>query len=116
MVAYDESTGTEKKVYKVVEEMPEYPGGTLEFRKFIAKNVKYPKEARKAGVSGKVYVQFIVTKEGNVEDVTVIRGVNKALNEEAVRVVSALPKWKPGLQKGKAVNVQYTIPINFALQ
>jgi TonB family protein len=79
-------------------------------------NVKYPQEARENNVQGKVYVRFIVTKTGDVDSVTVQRGVDPSLDAEAVRVVKALPKWKPGMQRGVPVNVYYTVPINFSLK
>jgi len=104
------------KAFKIVEKMPLYPGGKLELRKFLATNIKYPKVARESGISGKVYVRFIVTKEGNVENVSVIRGVDPILDNEAARVVKLLSDWTPGEQDGKKVNVWYTVPINFSLK
>ncbi len=101
----------------VVEVMPQFPGGDEELRNFIATNVKYPVDAKEQGKSGRVYVQFVVSKTGAVKDVKVVRsGGFESIDEEAVRVVSAMPKWIPGMQRGKKVNVNYTIPINFVLQ
>ncbi len=103
-------------IYAVVEQMPEYPGGQMVLRKYIAENIKYPKEAQKKGIQGKVFVGFVVDKKGNVTDVKIVKGVDEFLDKEAVRVVKAMPKWKPGKEKGKPVNVNYTVPINFALK
>jgi TonB family protein len=103
-------------VYVVVEEMPEFPGGVTALRNFLAQSVKYPAEAVSKGVQGKVYVTFIVDKDGSTKNAKIARGVDPSLDAEALRVVSSLPKWKPGMQKGQAVAVQYTVPINFRLQ
>lgn len=102
-------------VYDKVDEMPIYPGGDEELRMFIAENIKYPEEAKNEGSEGRVFVQFVVDENGDIADVKIKRGVNKYLDEEAIRVVSAQPKWKPGKQDGKAVKVQYTIPIAFKM-
>ncbi len=113
------SSGTtleDEVAYDIVEMMPEFPGGEMELRKFIAMNVKYPVEAQELGVQGKVYVSFIVAKDGTIKDVKVARGVHESIDNEAVRVVSSLPKWEPGMKQGEYVNVNYTIPINFVLQ
>ncbi|MGQ1947768.1 TonB family protein [Geofilum sp. OHC36d9] len=103
-------------VFKIVEEMPEYPGGQEALREFVASNIKYPAEAQKGKIEGKVYVTFIISAKGKVENTEVIRGVHETLDKEALRVVNAMPDWKPGMQRGKPVAVEYTIPINFALQ
>jgi TonB family protein len=105
-----------EEVFFVVEEMPEFPGGDVALRKFIANNVKYPESAQKNGIQGKVYVSFVVGKDGYVKNAKIVRGVDPALDAEALRVVNLQPKWKPGTQRGVAVNIQYTVPINFALQ
>ncbi|MBR77149.1 MAG: energy transducer TonB [Flavobacteriales bacterium] len=101
--------------FMVVENMPEFPGGDLGLMKYIQKNVKYPPIAKEYNITGKVYVQFIVDKSGTVTNVKVVRGVDKNLDAEAVRVVKSLPKYKPGKQRGKPVRVMFTIPINFTL-
>lgn len=101
--------------FMVVENMPEFPGGDLGLMKYIQKNVKYPPIAKEYNITGKVYVQFIVDKSGIVTNVKVVRGVDKNLDAEAVRVVKSLPKYKPGKQRGKPVRVMFTIPINFTL-
>jgi len=103
-------------VYVVVEEMPEYPGGVQALRNFLAQTVKYPEEAATKGIQGKVYVTFVVEKNGSVGAAKIARGVDPSLDAEALRVVKLLSNWKPGKQKGEAVAVQYTVPINFALQ
>ena len=105
-----------EQIFTVVEQMPEFPGGEMALRQYIASTVKYPDAAVKNGTQGKVYVTFVVSKDGNVADSRIARGVDASLDAEALRVVNSLPKWKPGTQRGQAVNVQYTIPINFKLQ
>jgi protein TonB len=101
--------------FMVVENMPEFPGGDLGLMKYIQKNVKYPPIAKEYNITGKVYVSFIVDKSGSVTNVKIVRGVDKNLDAEAMRVVKSLPKYKPGKQRGKAVRVMFTIPINFTL-
>ena len=105
----------DEEFFMVVENMPEFPGGDLGLMKFIQKNVRYPAIAKEYNITGKVYVSFIVDKQGNVTNVKIVRGVDKNLDAEAVRVVSSLPKYKPGKQRGKPVRVMFTIPINFTL-
>jgi TonB family protein len=105
-----------EEVFYIVEEMPEYPGGEIALRQYMATAVKYPDDAVKKGIQGKVYVTFVVSKDGTVADAKIARGVDPSLDTEALRVVNNLPKWKPGKQKGQAVNVSYTVPINFKLQ
>ncbi|MCK9412075.1 MAG: TonB family protein [Prolixibacteraceae bacterium] len=106
----------EKQVFIVVEEMPEFPGGSMALRTFVAKAIKYPAEAQKDKIQGKVFVSFVVSSEGKVEQAKVEKSVNPALDAEAIRVVSSLPDWKPGKQRGTAVSVEYTMPIEFKLQ
>jgi len=101
--------------FYVIEEKPEFPGGEAAMFQWIQKNIKYPQEARENNIQGKVFVQFIIDKEGNVTDVEVVRGVDPLLDKEAVRVVKNMPKWKPGKQRGKPVKVQFLLPINFRL-
>lgn len=103
-------------VFFIVEEMPEFPGGDLALRKFIAQAIKYPVIAQENGIQGKVFVNFVVNQDGSVTGAKVARGVDPALDKEALRVVMSLPKWKPGKQGGKPVRVSYTVPINFVLQ
>lgn len=102
-------------VYFISEEMPEYPGGQDSLRNDIAAAIKYPKEAAKKGIQGKVYVTFVVDEQGNVTDAKIARGVDPLLDRESLRVINELKTWTPGKEKGKAVKVSYTIPILFAL-
>ena len=111
----EEEEEEEETVFMIVENMPEFPGGDLALRKHIAENVKYPEIAKENGLSGKVFVQFVINQRGEVENVKIARGVDPALDKEAIRVVQNLPKWKPGSQRGKPVKVSYTVPINFQL-
>ena len=104
-----------EEFFMVVVNMPEFPGGDLGLMKYIQKNVRYPAIAKEYNITGKVYISFIVDKQGSVTNVKVVRGVDKNLDEEAVRVVKSLPKYKPGKQRGKPVRVMFTIPINFTL-
>ena len=103
-------------VFQVVEQMPEFPGGMGECMKWLQANIKYPKEAKEKGEQGRVILQFIVERDGSVTDVKVVRSISLALDAEAIRVVSGMPKWKPGMQKGKVVKVKYTLPVMFSLE
>ena len=103
----------ESEIFQVVEDMPSFPGGNVS--KWIAKNVKYPVLAMENGIQGKVFIQFVIERDGSITDVKVARGVDASLDKEAVRVVQSMPKWKPGKQRGKPVRVAYTLPINFQL-
>ena len=105
----------EGEVFQVVEEMPEFPGGMGECMKFIGKNIKYPAEAIEKGIQGRVIIQMVVTKEGDIAEAKVVRSIDPLLDAEALRVINSMPKWKPGKQKGEAVNVKYTIPVMFRL-
>ena len=103
-------------IYEVVEQMPEFPdGGQSGLMDYLKKNIQYPEAAKKAGVQGRVILQFVVDKDGSIDNVSVLRGVNPDLDKEAIRVVSNMPNWKPGMQKGKPVSVKYTVPIAFSL-
>ena len=106
----------EAQVFFIVENMPEFPGGELALRKFIANAINYPVIAQENGIQGKVYVNFVVDKDGSVIQAKIARGVDSSLDKEALRVVNSLPKWKPGMQRGKPVKVSYTVPISFVLQ
>lgn len=110
------SLDTDADVFFIVEDMPEFPGGEMALRKYIANNIKYPEAAQDNGIQGKVYVTFVVSKDGSVANAKIARGVDPALDKEALRVVNSLPKWTPGKQREENVNVSYTVPINFALQ
>ena len=103
------------RVFDVVEQMPEFPGGVEEMMKFLAANVKYPEEAYSQGIEGRVVLTFIVEVDGTITNVKVSKKVNELLDAEAIRVVNSMPKWKPGKQNGKEVRVKYTIPVIFRL-
>ena len=116
-VENDVSTLPEDEIFTVVEQMPSFgKGNPEEFRTWVTSNMQYPKEAAEKGIQGKVYVQFIVTKDGSLKSPKVIKSVNPLLDAEALRVVSLSPKWNPGMQRGAAVNVQYAFPITFTLK
>ena len=107
----------EEEIFMVVETMPEFPGGQAELFKYLSENVKYPVIAQENGIQGRVICQFVVNKDGSIVDVQVVRsGGDASLDKEAVRVIKSMPKWKPGKQRGKAVRVKYTVPVNFKLQ
>ncbi len=106
----------EQEVFVIVEEMPDFPGGVGKLSEFLAKNIKYPQMARESGIQGRVFINFVVEPDGRVSNVKVIRGIGGGCDEEAVRVVKSMPKWKPGKQRGKAVRVSYNLPVNFKLQ
>jgi protein TonB len=107
----------EGKVFTYVEEMPSFPnGGEAGMYEYISKNIKYPPLARENGISGRVFVNFIVDKNGNVKDVKVLRGIGGGCDEEAIRVIKSMPDWKPGKQNGRAVQVSFNVPINFTLR
>jgi len=102
--------------FNVVEDMPAFPGGMEAMIQFISSNIKYPADAKKQKVDGRVLVNFVVEKDGSITEVKVIKPTFPSLDAEAIRVVKAMPKWKPGYQNGKAVRVQFTMPINFSLK
>ena len=108
-------TAKKEEVFFVVEEMPQYPGGEVELKNYLAQQVMYPAAARENGIKGKVYVRFAVTSTGDIDSVSVARSVDPLLDAEAIRVVKSLPKWAPGKQQGTPVSVWYTVPINFQL-
>lgn len=113
----DEATAPENEIFTIVEQMPEFPGGQSALMKYLSSNINYPEPCRKMGVEGKVYLKFIVDKLGNITNVQVLRGIpdGQLLEKEAIRVVQSMPKWSPGKQLGKAVDVYFTIPIAFRL-
>lgn len=107
----------EEVVFVIVETMPEFPGGQQALFKYLSENVKYPAIAQENGIQGRVICQFVVNKDGAIVDVEVVRsGGDPSLDKEALRVIKSMPKWKPGKQRGKAVRVKYTVPVNFRLQ
>jgi TonB family protein len=105
-----------ENAFNVVEQMPEFPGGAVELMKFLSENVKYPEAAEKTGTQGRVIAQFIVEADGSITNVKVVKNVTEELDAETVRVINAMPKWKPGMQKGQPVRVKYTIPVTFRLK
>ena len=106
----------EEEVFFIVEDMPKFNGkDNEEFRKFIGENLRYPEIAAYNGITGTVYIQFTINKNGQVTDVEVMRGVDPALDKEAIRVITSSPKWTPGKQRGKPVSVCFTFPIRFIL-
>lgn len=116
-VEVEEEEPEEQTIFEVVEEMPEFPnGGQAGLMQYLAKNIKYPTIAQENGTQGRVVCQFVVNKDGSIVDVKVLRGVDPYVDKEAVRVISTMPKWKPGKQRGKPVRVKYTVPVMFRLQ
>ena len=115
-VEVEEEDVQEQEIFQIVEEMPSYPGGEQKLMEYVAKNIKYPQIARETGIQGRVFVGFVVEPDGSVSNVKVLRGIGGGCDEEAMRVVKGMPKWKPGKQRGKAVRVSYMLPVNFKLQ
>lgn len=116
--SYSQDTSKTKKeeVYIIVEDMPEFPGGDKALKEFIKSNSKYPLQEKNSAKQGKVFVYFVINKEGNVEQINIKRSVNAELDEEAIRIIKSMPKWKPGTQRGNPVKVAYTVPITFNLE
>jgi TonB family protein len=115
VVKTEAQTEPDDKPFDVVEQMPEFPGGQEAFMQFLRQEVKYPKEAEEKGLQGRVVVRYIIEKDGSISEVEIVKSVNEYLDAEAIRVVNAMPKWKPGKQKGENVRVKYTLPISFRL-
>ena len=105
----------EEEIFMVVEDAPEFPGGTQALLDYLRKNIKYPPICRENGIQGRVLVSFVVNKDGAIVEPQVVKSVNKQLDQEALRVISTMPNWKPGKQRGKPVRVKYTVPVNFRL-
>ena len=105
----------ENSIFQVVETQPEFPGGMAELMKYLQKNLSYPKVCKEQGLQGRVIVQFVVNTDSTISDVNVIKPVNPYLDQEAVRVVKAMPKWNPGKQRGEPVRVRFTLPVTFRL-
>ena len=106
----------EQEIFQIVEEMPAFPGGEAKLMEYVGKNIKYPQIARETGIQGRVFVGFVVEPDGSISNVKLLRGIGGGCDEEAMRVIKSLPKWKPGKQRGKAVRVSYQIPVFFKLQ
>ncbi|MBO7050049.1 MAG: energy transducer TonB [Bacteroidaceae bacterium] len=105
----------EEEIFMVVEDQPEFPGGTAALLEYLRKNIKYPAICRENNIQGRVLVTFIVNKDGAIVEPEVVKSVNPSLDKEALRVIAGMPKWKPGSQRGKPVRVKYTVPVNFRL-
>ncbi len=103
-------------VFQVVETMPSFPNGDAALMRYLSDNVKYPVVAQENGIQGRVICQFVVNRDGSIVDVEVVRSVDPSLDREAIRVIKSMPNWTPGKQRGKAVRVKYTLPVNFKLQ
>lgn len=112
----DQEEPKKPKVYEYVEEMPRFPGGQAAMYKYLASHINYPEMAIQLGIQGTVYLTFVVGTDGSIRDVRLKRGVDKELDAEAIRVVKDMPKWSPGKQNGKAVNVRCLLPVNFTLK
>lgn len=105
----------EPQIFSYVEQMPEYPGGQNAMIEYIVNNLKYPEAAKEQGIQGKVIVNFIVHEDGNITSVNVLKSLSKECDAEAIRVISNMPKWKPGMQNGKAVKTRFNLPLSFKL-
>ncbi|HPE57713.1 MAG TPA: energy transducer TonB [Bacteroidales bacterium] len=111
----DDEEEEEAQIFTVVESMPGFPGGETAMKRYLAENIQYPQMARESGIQGRVFVTFVVEKDGNVTDVRVLRGIGGGCDEEAIRVIKNMPRWDPGKQRGKPVRVQFNMPIMFKL-
>ena len=109
-------TQVDGEIFMVVEQQPEFEGGVQALMTYLGENIRYPMAAQKANVQGRVFVSFVVTKKGDIADGTILKGIGFSCDEEAIRVVSRMPNWKPGSQSGIPVNVRYNLPINFQLK
>ena len=114
-VIEEEEEIVEEKIFLVVEQMPSFPGGEVKMYGYISKNIVYPRRAKESLIKGVVYVSFVVEKDGTVTDVKSLRPLGGGCDEEAIRVIKSMPRWSPGKQRGKAVRVQYRMPIRFTL-
>jgi len=115
-LVFEEETREEGEIFMIVEEMPEFPGGPEALQRYLSQSVRYPVIAQENGIQGRVYIQFVINQNGEVTNATILRGVDPSLDREALRVVEAMPKWKPGKQRNRPVRVSNTVPINFVLQ
>lgn len=114
-IIVEEEEVEEEQIFTIVEDDPEFPGGQSALMQYLQSNLKYPTMAREAGIQGTVFVTFVVERDGSITDVRILRGVGGGLDEEAVRVVNNMPRWKAGRQRGQAVRVQFNLPIRFVL-
>jgi periplasmic protein TonB len=115
-VDVQEEEHVELEIFTIVEEQPSFPGGEEALMEFLGKNIAYPPMAKESGIQGTVFVTFVVEPDGSVTNVKTLRGIGGGCDEEAIRVVKNMPKWKPGKQRGKPVRVQFNLPIRFILQ
>jgi len=115
-VEIEEEEIVEAEIFTVVEESPSFPGGDVARIKFLQQNIEYPTMARESGIQGTVYVTFVVEPDGKVSNVQILRGIGGGCDEEAIRVIKAMPRWNAGKQRGKPVRVQFNMPIKFTLQ
>lgn len=115
-VVEEEEEESAQQIFTVVEKQPEFPGGTAELFKYLSKAIKYPVIAQENGIQGRVVCSFVVNRDGSIVDIQVMRGVDPSLDKEAIRVISEMPKWKPGEQRGKPVRVRFILPVQFRLQ
>ena len=116
VVVEEEEEEEEQQIFTVVENDPEFPGGMDALYKYLAQNIKYPQLARDNNITGRVYVTFVVERDGSITGCRVLRDIGGGCGQEAIRVVKSMPKWTPGKQRGKAVRVQFNLPVNFNLQ
>lgn len=110
-----EAEPQEEAPFQVVEKMPEFPGGTAALMKYLKDNIQYPSVCRENNIQGRVSLSFVVNKDGSIVDIEVVRGINPYLDKEAARVISTMPRWQPGEQRGKTVRVKFSLPVNFRL-
>jgi len=115
VINVEEEEPVVETIFDVVEEAPEFLGGIEKLYEYLGNNINYPEQAKDFSIQGKVFVQFVVWKDGTIKDVKVVKGAHKLLNKEALRVISNMPKWKPGKQRGKNVNAKFTLPIKFRI-
>jgi len=108
-------TTSANHIYVSVQKEPQFPGGINKFFQYILQNIRYPEEARKNGIEGRVFITLVVEKDGSLSNIHVVRGISKELDAEAVRVLKSCPKWNPGIQNEHPVRVEYTMPITFSL-
>ena len=113
LITYDEIV--EQEIFTVVEEMPSFPGGESKMQEYITKNIRYPKIARENGIQGRVFVSFIVEPDGSISNLKLLRGIGGGCDEEAMRVIKSMPKWKPGKHRGKVVRVSYMVSVSFKI-
>lgn len=110
-----EAEPQEDALFQVVEKTPEFPGGTAALMKYLKDNIQYPSVCRENNIQGRVLLSFVVNKDGSIVDIEVVRGINPYLDKEAARVISTMPRWQPGEQRGKTVRVKFSLPVNFRL-